>query len=328
MRLRQQAGCALIAAAALALVYLLVIGPLDRAYLVDQLVTAGCVSLAVVGLAVVVGGSRQFHLGQGFFYGVGAYWSAVADDRWSWPPLVAVASAVALSCAVAWLIGRILNRVSGLYFAIATLALAVIGTSLAHQLREFTGGDNGLAVGRFELAGWEMSTDMRRFVVVWVVAIIGAVLAERYLASRRGRAVRAVGGDEPAARALGISAAVTRTQAFVIAAGFAAVGGSMHGFSSGFLYPDSFGLIASVEMVVYVIVGAGTVAGALVATGLLALIPLVFEPLEGRLDLVFGVILVVLLVLLPESPRPHWPRRQSSPETGRPLVDERDEVRV
>jgi branched-chain amino acid transport system permease protein len=295
-------------AVCLAFVYVIVIGPLDRDYLIDQLVTAGCVALAVVGLTLVIGGSHQFHLGQGFFFGVGAYWTAVAAQRWSWPPLLALGSSAVVCCVLAWVIGRALNRVSGLYFAIATLALAVIGTSVAYQLREFTGGDNGLLVEEFSIAGWVMEPGLRSYIVVWTVALVGAWLASSYLRSRRGRAVRAVGGDEPAARALGISAGAARTQAFVIAAGFAAVGGGLHGFSSGFLYPDSFGLVASVEMVVYVIVGGATVLGGLIATGMLALIPLVFEQLEGRLDLVFGGVLVCLLVLLPEVPTPPWDR--------------------
>lgn len=307
-----------VAAIALIVTYVLVTGPLDRAHLVDQFVSAGCVALAVVGLTVVVGGSHQFHLGQGFFFGVGAYWTAVAAGRWSWPPLLALLSATVVCCCLAWIIGRVLNRVSGLYFAIATLALAVIGTSIAFQLREYTGGDNGLLVDELEVAGWSMNSGLRGYVVVWSVALLGAFFATRYLRSRRGRAVRAVGGDEPAARSLGISSAGSRTQAFVIAAGYAAVGGGLHGFSSGFLYPESFGLVASVEMVVYVMVGAATVVGGLVATGMLALIPLVFEQLEGKLDLVFGVVLVTLLVLLPENPSVPWSRlrRTPSPEVA------------
>lgn len=291
----------LTSAVLLALVYLSITGPLDRTYLIGELISAGCVALAVIGLAVVVGGANQFHLGQGFFFGLGAYWAAIATGRWGWPPLLGLVSAVVATCALAWVIARILNRVSGLYFAIATLALAVIGTSVILQLRDYTGGDNGLPVEQFSIGGWEMSTDMRSYAVVWSAVLVGALLAVHYLASRRGRALRAIGKDEDAARALGISAGVSRTQAFVISSGFAAVGGALHGFSSGFLFVDSFGLIASVEMVVYVIVGGATVVGAVIATGVLALIPVIFEPLAGHLDLVFGIVLVVLLVALPES---------------------------
>ncbi len=295
---------ALVAGAVVLLgVYMLVTGPLNRQYLVGELVTAGCIAIAVVGLALVIGGSHQFHLGQGFLYGLGAYWTAVATGRWSWPPLLALVSAVVVSCVVGWLIARVLNRVSGLYFAIATLALAVIGTSLIAQMRTFTGGDNGLPVDLFEVGGWTMRTDAQGFAVVWCVALVGAFAASRYLRSRRGRAMRAVGRDEDAARALGISSRSTRTQSFVISSGYAALGGGLLAFSSGFLYPDSFGLVASIEMVVYVIVGGATIGGALVATGVLALIPLVFEQVNEHLDLVFGIVLVALFMFVPENVR-------------------------
>lgn len=304
-------------AVVLVIVYTLVTGPLDRGHLLEQLVTAGCTAIAVVGLTVVIGGSNQFHLGQGFFFGVGAYWTAVSAGRWSWPSLLALASSVVVCCALAWLVGRALNRVSGLYFAIATLALALIGVSVINELREYTGGDDGLLVGRLSIFGWEMTPGLRSYVVVWAVALVGAWLAIRYLRGRRGRAVRAVGGDEEAAKAVGISSGAMRTQAFVVSSGFAAVGGGLHGFSGGFLYPDSFGLVASVEMVVFVIVGGATVVGSLVATGTLALIPLVFEQLEGRLDLVFGVVLVALLVLLPEAPTAPWKWKWFQSRRGR-----------
>lgn len=303
-----------LAAGMLGVIYVLLTGPLDRSYLVGQFVSAGCVALASVGLAVVVGGSHQFHLGQGFFFGLGAYWSAIGSGRWSWPPLVALVSAVLLCGVIAWLIGRVLNRVSGLYFAIATLALVVIGTNLAFQLRSFTGGDNGLSVKRLNIAGWEMNSLLRSYVVVWGTAIVATFVAARYLKSRRGRAVRAVGGDEAAARALGISATVSRTQAFVISATYAGLAGGLLAFSSRFLYPDSFGLVASVEMIVYVIVGSTTVVGALFATALLSLVPVIFEQLEGHLELVLGVVLVALLVLLPDD------IRLSSLVTWRPRV--------
>lgn len=283
--------------------FLGVVDWLGRDFLATDMAAAGCLAIAVAGLAVLVGASNQFSLGQGAFLGLGAYAAAVAWTEWEVSPLVAVLLSVLLCAVIAWPIGWILNRLSELYFAVATLALTIITVSVIHQLSDHTGGEDGLSTAFFEVGGHVFIEPGERFWLTWGTALVCALLVTSYLRSRRGRALRAVGGDEHAARALGIDAVALRTQAFVISAALAALGGALLTFTTGFIHPGAFGITASIQLVVMVILGASLVLRSLLMTFLIALLPAFFEPLQQHLELIYGAVLVVVLVSLTRAGR-------------------------
>lgn len=277
-------------------VYWFVSGPLDSAYLIARLVTAGCLAIAVIGLSIVVGASHQFHLGQAFFCGLGAYWTGYTYGELGWPALVSGATALLVAIVLAYPIGLLLGRLAGLYFAVATLALAIIGTALVFQLDQFTGGEDGRVLPYLSIGSWSTETYLSSYLTVWAVALIAMLIAKRFLGSRRGVMTMAVGIDEAAARSLGIRAARTRMTAFTLAAVFGALGGVMFAFTTGFVYPGDFDLVVSIELVVYSIAGFGGVIGGVVATLVIGLIPVVFTTLSNSFEIILGVALTALMV--------------------------------
>ena len=289
--------------------FLGVVDWLDRDFLATDMAAAGCLAVAVVGLSVLVGAAQQFSLGHGTFLGLGAYTTAVVWTQWQVPPLVAVGLSVVVTALVAWPIGRILNRLSELYFAIATLALTIIAVSVILLLAEYTGGEDGLSTAFFQLGGHVLVEPRERFWLTWGTALLCAILMTSYLRSRRGRALRAVGGDEHAARALGIDATQLRTQAFVISAALAGLGGALLTFTTGFIHPGTFGITASIQLVVMVILGSALVLRSLLVTFLIALLPAVFDPLQEHLELIYGAVLVLVLL--------HLTRARSSAPSAR-----------
>lgn len=286
---------------ALAGAYWIIVGPLAADYMLNRMVATGCFAMAVIGLAVVVGASQQFHLGQGFFMAMGAYVSTYFSDARGWGPIAGLVIGVVVTVIVAWILGLILSRLDGLYFAVATLALPIIGGTIIDRLPQFTGGEQGQVVNYFTLGSWSLDSYLRAYVFVWAGVMILVVLAHRYLTSRRGYILRAVGSDEAAARSLGIKSTRAKAEAFAISAGFAAIGGSFRGYTNGFLYPGYFDVGASLEMIVYAVAGFGTVVGGVVATAVMGLIPVVFESLANSMLIVLGTILSLLLIFLPES---------------------------
>jgi len=282
---------------ALAAVYLLVVGPLDSEYLIPRLVITGCIATAVIGLAVVVGAGQQFHLGLAFFFGLSAYWVAWSYGMEEWPLPLSIVSMFVVVWLVSFAIGSVLGRLTGLYYAIATLALAILGTVLVYQMGSFTGGEDGRALPYLQIGSFSVDTNMRTYVAVWSVALPAVFVARRYLASRRGVMTRAVGLDEEAARSIGISAKNVRLSAFVVSAQFAGVGGAMFALVNGFIYPGNFDLVVSIQMIVYSIAGLGGVVGGLVATLVIGLVPVVFDTLSKWTETITGALLVLIMIV-------------------------------
>lgn len=300
-RLRTVAVAAAMAAA-LAIVYATLVLALGQDYNLKNLTLTGTIAIATLGLAMLLGWTHQFSLGQSFFVGLGAYVYAIAAGEHGWSPLLATVAAVVVSAAVAYVIGRILLRLDGFYFSVATLGLGFIGENLLFVLRDVTGGDDGMAAPELSIGGYAFDTPLRQYVLVAGCLTVAFTVAWNLGRSARGRAAKAVGLDPFVAGSNGIDVAATKTQVFVISAVYAGLGGVLYAAVSGYIFPQIAGVAATLEMVVAVIVGGlGGLIGPIIAIGLLRWLPILFEAVEEHVDLVYGVALVVFMVVLPST---------------------------
>lgn len=223
-------------------------------------------SIVTVGLSLLMGRAGQVSLGQGAFYACGAY-TAGACATHGWPPVLALALAPLTAGALAALVGIPLFVLRGHHLAFATLALHLIYLSVIGELT-FVGGDVGLQgipplrLGVFELAS------VRGYAYVSSAALLVVVaLAQNLLASRHGRALRALSTSEPAAASSGIRVGRYKLAIFALSAAFAGLGGGIYAFFMGYLAPGSFPVVMSIEYVVMASVGGlGTISGAVLGT--------------------------------------------------------------
>lgn len=116
------------------------------------------IAATVVGLNLLVGYAGQISLGHAGFYGMGAYFSAVATSAYNWPPLLALIVAAAVVGLVAWVVGRPILKLKGHYLSMATLAVGFIIAIIINNESQLTGGPDGMVVPPFSLFGWELST--------------------------------------------------------------------------------------------------------------------------------------------------------------------------
>lgn len=288
-----------------ALTYVLLVHWLDQDYNLKSLTLVGVYAVSTLGLALLLGITHQFNLAHAFFFALGAYvYAVLAGDDYGWSPELATMAAVVASAGVAYVVGRILLRLEGFYFAVATLGLALIGENLLFVLRDLTGGDDGLRAPELRMRGYEFDTPLRKYILVAVVLTIGLVFALNIARSARGRAARAIAVDELMAGANGIDVVSVKTQMFVISAVYASVGGVLYAAVSGYIFPSLGGVSTTLEFVVAVIVGGmGSIIGPIIVIAVLRWLPILFERIEGNVDLVYGIILVVLLLFPQGSAR-------------------------
>ena len=235
--------------------------------------------------------------GHAAFFGLGAYGAALATKDLGFPLLPSLVCGAALGLAGAVVIGWFCVRLSGVYFAMLTLAFAQIAYTIAFQWTSVTGGDNGM------LGIWPdaWAANPRTFFwLVLVLAILGVAGLRTVVFSPFGYRLRAVRDSTLRADATGINRMTTQWAAFVIAGTLAGLAGALFAFLKGSVFPDSLGVATSVDGLVMVLLGgigsvSGSVAGALVYKALS--IWLVSQTDYSKL--VLGAVIVVLVVVFP-----------------------------
>jgi branched-chain amino acid transport system permease protein len=222
------------------------------------------------------------------FFGIGAYGVAIAAARLGpgWPALlVGVVAALALAALLSLLIGLFSLRVRAIFFAMITLAVASAFLTLASQLSDVTGGEDGLTFkvpvalqhGTSYLdEPWLGASIDGRFVTYYLlffVALALVLLLLRIVNSPFGRVLQAIRENDFRAEAIGYRTVVYRTLASVLSALFATLAGALLALWLRYNGPDttlSFEIMLDVLLIV-VIGGMGTIYGAVIGSVLLVL---------------------------------------------------------
>jgi branched-chain amino acid transport system permease protein len=237
----------LAALAALALAPLLA-----DAYTLVLLTDVFVFALFAVSLHFLLGPGGMVSFGHAAYFGLGAYGAALLllryDVRMEWALLAAPLPALAGAAAFGWLCVRL----SGIYLAMLTLALAQIVWSIAFQWDAMTGGSNGL-VGIWP-ASWLASREAYYYASLALSAASIAYLW-RVVASPFGSALRASRDSAVRAEAIGIDVRAQRWVAFMVAGAAAGLAGALFAFSKGSISPETLSVPRSVDGLVMVLLG-------------------------------------------------------------------------
>lgn len=257
-------------------------------YLASEWGQALVLAIAIMGLNILIGYSGQLSLGHGAFMALGAYTSAILAHRFNADYLVTIPIAGVLTGAVGFLFGVPALRLSALYLALATFALAVVTPSLIKRPAPLTGGVQGILINQPDppgfassvygtLTGTAMTSEQWIYYITLFFALVLFWVAWNLVRHRPGRAMRAIRDGEVAAAASGVNIAGYKTLAFGISAFYAGIAGSLYGLATGFVSPDTFPVALSIQLLV------GTVIGGLASTSgpLLGAIFAYFLPIES-----------------------------------------------
>lgn len=254
-------------------------------------------AFVAIGIVLAWGYCGILSLGQGIFFGLGGYamamflkieasapalpdfmvWSSVEHLPGWWQPfanlpftLVAIVVVpIAIAFPFAYAIFR--KRVSGVYFAIVTLSLALTMTVMIIGQQGETGGANGITDFKTML-GFDVLGDIskRNIYLTEVVLLLVVMAAAAWLLHTRfGKILIAVRDREDRVRFSGYDTAMIKAFIFTVAAVLSSIGGALFTLQVGLITPSLIGVVASVEMVIYAAMGGrlsvpGAVIGALV----------------------------------------------------------------
>src|SRR5215475_15310862 len=223
---------------------------LVKNFWVFQMTRVLYLGLAVLALNILTGGSGQFSLGQSAFFALGAYTSAILMEHANMNYALTIPIEGLVAFAAGYLFGKPALRLSGIYLALATFALAVAMPQLLklHFLEGLTGGVQGLTVMKPDAPfGIPMSADMWVYYFTLAITIALYVGAVNLLRSRSGRAFMAIRDNEIAASAMGVDVAFYKTLAFGVSAGITGIAGGLGAIAVQFVAPDGYTITLAIS---------------------------------------------------------------------------------
>lgn len=273
-------------------------------YHLFQLTMTLSYACAVLGLTVLTGINGQISLGHGAFYAVGAYATAILMANYNWPywatvPIAAIAAAI-----VGFLVGFPALRLSGLYLALTTLALAVAAPQIlkVNALSELTGGVQGLTTDKASAPfGWGVDPDQWIYLFSLGVTCVVFLVGWNLTRGRIGRAMMAIRDQPLAAESMGINLAAVKTRTFAFSAGFTGIAGALTTIAVQFVAPDSFNSFISIWFFVGLVVGGvNSIPGALIGGAFIEFIPNVANDIsKAAPGAIYGLILIAFMFLMP-----------------------------
>ncbi len=287
-------------------------------FLSEVLTIVGLYVLLGLGLNIVVGYAGLLDLGYVAFFAIGAYTMAILTSPelgfFGFTFWEALPVAIVMGVISGVFLGIPVLKMRGDYLAIATLGFGEIIRILVLSdfLRPWLGGAQGIGkIPKASIGSLEFGTPQMVYYLILAGCFLVAFISYRLRDSRLGRAWMAVREDEDVAQALGVNLVATKLLAFATGAAFSALSGAIFASKLSSVYPHSFNVMISINVVCLIIVGGmGSIPGVIVGSiALVGLPELLREFSEYRL-LVYGAALVVMMLLKPEGLWPSEIRRR------------------
>jgi branched-chain amino acid transport system permease protein len=256
--------------------------------------------LFAVSLHFIMGPGGLVSFGHAAYYGLGAYASALLVHYLETPMLAAMVAAPIIAGVGAMVFGWFSVRLSGVYFAMLTLAFAQISWSVVFQWNDFTAGDDGV------LNIWPadfLSTKIAYYYFTLILVGLAVWVLRRTLFTPFGYLIRA-GRDSPLrADSIGIDVQRQQWLAFIFAGMFAGLAGSLYVFSKGSVFPDQMAIPQSIDGLMMVLLGGvKTLTGPIVgAAALTALTDWLSSNEIWFWRSILGCVILALVILFPQG---------------------------
>lgn len=259
----------------------------------EGIVILMCINcIAAMGVSVLTGFTGIFTLGHAAYMALGAYTTAIMTVRYGVHWLPAVIAGGLMAVLIAWLIGIPTLKLTGDYYAIASIGLGEAIRLIIENWQSFTRGSRGFP-------GIDPYTTRIMAVVIFILL---AILMFNLLDSRLGRELKASRDDSIAASLMGFNTPHSRMKALVISAFYCGIAGSLLGGYMCFIQPSMFDMMKSTELTAVVVFGGlGSMSGTILGSAAITLIMEYFRDISQYRMLIYGLLLVIIMVFRPEG---------------------------
>lgn len=285
-------------------------------YYLSLLIEVFIFAVFAVSYDILLGYTGILSFGHALFFGLGAYATGLLllKAGVSWLP--AAVLLVLLALVFSLLAGVLSLRVTGVYFAMVTMAFAEFFYILATKWDRLTGGSDGLP--GVPVPAWLIDRVHFYYFALAFFAVL-YLLAWRIIHSPFGRVLVAIRENETRAAMVGYNVFAYKLGAMVLAGVLAALAGAVYALFVNYVYPSLFGVDMTVNVLLMTIIGgSGTLYGPVLGAALVRLLGNVLSSYTRQWVLVFGIIYVFIVMFLPYGIVGTWRQR-----TGRASAKKR-----
>jgi branched-chain amino acid transport system permease protein len=281
-------------------------------------------TLAAIGLNLLVGYCGQISIGHAAFMAVGAY--AAYNLVLRVPQLnflVVLVLAGLIAAAVGILFGIPSLRIKGLYLAVATLAAQFFMDWLFARVKWFTNyaHSGSVQTAPIEILGWTVDTPAKKYVFLLAVLVVFTLVAKNLVRSHIGRSWMAMRDMDVAAEVIGIRPVYAKLTAFAVSSFYVGVAGALWGFVHlGAWEPLAFSLTLSLNLLFMIIIGGmGSLLGSYFGAAFIVVLPILLNQLPAMLGvplstamashlefMIFGALIVFFLIVEPNGLARLW----------------------
>ena len=279
----------------LALLALLIMVPLVAGgFLVYSLSLCFANALAVLSVSVLVRYGGEVSIGHSFFVALGAYTVAIVEHRFGLSVLVSLPVAVVLGAVGGFVFAFPSRRLSGIYLAVATMALALALPEILIGFEKITGGFEGLYIARDLIPG--ASKSLQRYYLALAVLCVVCFALAQFRRSPQGMALLMARAQPRAAEAIGITKSWARISVFTLSAALASMAGALAGFASSTVSPNSFSFFSGIFLLVGSVVSLNglSLAAALAGGAFITLVPTYLAHAGDWVPVLYGAALILV----------------------------------
>ncbi len=255
--------------------------------------------ILIGGLNLVVGYSGQLSIGHVGLLAIGAYCFAILAGTHGVHPGLAIAASGAVCALCGLLLGLPSLRLPGFYFAMATLAFALIVTEITLAQGDLTGGGVGLPVPGFPAP---FNTPHGTYWLILALAVLVTWLTWNVARHTWGRGLIAVRDSAVTAQAVGVPVFRAKLTVFVFSGFTAGIAGALFAVLQSYITPDTFVFELGLFFFVCIIIGGrGHILGPIIGTIVLTALPELVAPLARLGNFFYGLLLLAVVLLVPEG---------------------------
>jgi branched-chain amino acid transport system permease protein len=242
--------------------------------------------------------SGQISVGHAGFMSIGAYMSGVVAKELGWTPWVTIPLGGVATMVVAILVGYPFTRLRAIYFSLVSLFFGVGILAVNSVFERYTGGYSGLQL----IPPLFAASKLPYYYFFLLLTSLSLLVLYRLEFCRVGLTWKAIGQSHLVAPSVGINEAGQRVLALAVGCFFVGIAGAGYAHYNLVIAHETFGMLASVNLLVYVLVGGiGSFAGPIVGTAVLIIIPEFFRGLKEFLPYIFAGIMLIVLFLMPQG---------------------------
>jgi branched-chain amino acid transport system permease protein len=297
---------------------------------VIYLINLSCIAVvAALGLNLLIGYTGQISLAHAAFIAIGAYTTAILSSKVGLPFWACLFASGGVAAAIGFGLGIPCLRLKGLYLAMATMSFGVVLENVLITWDKLTGGVRGINVAKISLFGYPLDSDSKIYYFLLVITVLVILGIKNLVRTRVGRAFIAIRDRDIAAEVMGVNITAYKVMAFTISSFVAGIAGGMYGYTMGYIHPEHFTLLLSIQYLAMIIVGGlGTILGSIFGAVFIILVPelikgiarfseLLIPALKGKYNeewniAAFGLLIMIFLIFEAGGLHGIWGRIKTS----------------